>query len=266
MKYSLPFYTTNPHLNTVDEIMIKYDADSEPSLIDFLDEHKNQRVILRISKNNKMKSDNYHFLQSIVQNYPKGNVIIRFDELNSIGKEYALPHFFNYYCTDKEQARVLDKQGVTDIYITGNLCYQLVDLREEIKCNIRVFPNIAQSSIETSNSYTKFFIRPEDIKIYEKYIDYIEFYTDDVKRAAGLYNIYCIQGKYEGALEEVIDGLPAFIAHNECIDPLFALERLRCRKACAYWSNCKLCEHWFNLAQTLYNKKYTIKLSDKGSD
>ena len=54
MKYSLPFYVGNKYLDMVDEIMIKYDADNESSLIDFLDEHPNQRIVLRIAKENKI--------------------------------------------------------------------------------------------------------------------------------------------------------------------------------------------------------------------
>lgn len=262
MKYSLPFYVGNKYLDMADEIMIKYDADSESSLMGFLDEHPNQRVVLRIAKKNKMTDSNYQFLQAIVKQYAEGAVVIRFEELVDSGIKFTLPHFFLYYCNDIEQALTLQNMGVTDIYVTGNLCYQLKNLKEKIKCNIRVYPNWAQSSIEQSNPYTKFFIRPEDVKMFEPYIDYFEFYTDDVRAAADLYKVYCVKGHFEGDLSKIITGFPPAQIYNECIDPLLAADRLKCNKTCVYWgSSCKICEKWFHLAQTLYNKKYTIKLT-----
>lgn len=267
MKYSLPFYVGNKYLDMVDEIMIKYDADNESSLIDFLDEHPNQRIVLRIAKENKMTNKNYQFLQAIVKQYAERAVVIRFEELVDIGKRFSLPHFFLYYCNDIEQVLTLQNMGVTDVYITGNLCYQLKDIKDRIKCNIRVYPNVAQSSIEQSDAYTKFFIRPEDVKTFEPYIDYFEFYTDDVRRAADLYKIYCVQGHFEGDLSHIISGFPPFEVYNECIDPLFAIEKLNCHKACVYWGkDCKICEKWLHLAQTLYNKKYTIKINKQSGD
>ena len=59
MKYSLPFYVGNKYLDMADEIMIRYDADSESSLMNFLDEHPNQRVVLRIAKNNVFPSSTF---------------------------------------------------------------------------------------------------------------------------------------------------------------------------------------------------------------
>ena len=263
MKYSLPFYVGNPYLQKADEISIKYDVSSEVSLIDFLDEHIGQRIVLRIAKNNHLTDKNYQFLQAVVKQYAEGTVVLCFEELTSIGTNFRLPHFFKYYCTDIEQALALAEKGVTDIYVTDNLCYWLKEVRDKVKCNIRVFPNWAQSSIDLSNPYTKFFIRPEDVNLFEPYIDYLEFYTTNVKLAADLYEIYCIKKSYTGWLEILITGLPHIQVHNECIDPLLATERLNCHKSCTYWSNCKLCEKWFSLAQTLYNAKYVIKLKEQ---
>lgn len=263
MKYSLPFYVGNPYLQKVDEITIKYDASSEASLMDFLDEHMGQRIVLKIAKNNHLTDKNYQFLQAVVKQYAEGSLVLRFNELTNVGTKFRLPHFFGYSCTDLEQALALDKKGVTDIYVTDNLCYRLKDLKDKVKCNIRVYPNVAQSSIEYSDPYTKFFIRPEDVKIFEPYIDYLEFQVDDIKRTASLYNIYCVQGTFEGDLAEIITGFPRFQVHNECIDPFLAAERLNCRKSCVYWNDCNLCEKWFQLAQTLYNKKFVISLTSR---
>lgn len=266
MKYSLPFYTTNPYLKQVDEISIRYDEFCEPSLMDFLDEHIGQRVVLRIARDNKMTAKNYQFLQAIVKQYAEGAVVLRFESLDDSGVKYGLPHFFYYYCNDIEQAIELEKQGVTDVYITGNLCYWLPELRRRLHCNIRVYPNIAQSSIDCSDPYTKFFIRPEDVKLFEPYIDYFEFYTEDCTRAADLYRIYHINKYYEGRLEMLITGFPQFLIHNECLDQGLAAEKLYCHKNCIYGSNCQTCKKWFNLAQSLYNNKYTISLQKDKSE
>lgn len=262
MKFSIPFYSGNKFLNEVDEITIKYDAEKESALIEFLDEHPNQRVVLRIAKENKMKAENYQYLAQIARLRGEGTFAVRFEQMTDLGRQYGLPHFFLYYCDTAEQASVLAEMGVSDIYVTANLCYQLSSLAEHIKCNIRLFPNIAQSSIEQSDPYTKFFIRPEDLEIYEPYIDYIEFYTEDVKRAAVLYEIYAKRKEYVGWLEEIITGFPHKEVRNEYVTPAIAKERLECNKNCANrWSNCRLCKKYFELAQTAYNNNFIIKLT-----
>lgn len=262
MNYSLPFYVGNPYLDTVDELSIKYDAENEQSLTNFLDKHTHQRIVLKIAKENKLTEKNYLFLGQIVKMYAAGSVVCRFDSLNLSAAQQALPHFFNYYCYDIEQVQTFNTLGVTDIYITGNLCFQLPQIKKQFNnCNIRVFPNVAQSSMLETDNRKKFFIRPEDVSLFEGYVDYLEFYTPDVRQAAALYKIYKVQKRYSSWLSDIVTNAPKNI-HNDCLTSVLAEERVHCNKACVYYGRkCAICESCFNLAETLYTKQHTIVLN-----
>lgn len=261
MKYSLPFYVGNPYIDTAEEISIKYDAKDERSLTSFLDKHINQRVVIKISKNNKLTEKNYSALQQIIKMYPQETVVCCFESLNLSDVQSQLPHFFDYYCYDIEQIQTLLSLGATDIYVTGNLCFHLPQIKEKFKCNIRVFPNITQSSILESDDEKKFFIRPEDIILFEPYIDYLEFYTSDLKKTALLYKIYKIQKEYSGLLSEIITDAPKNI-YNEYLSPALANERIYCKKSCIYYGReCNICHNCFHMADALYTKQHTIVLN-----
>ena len=49
--------------------------------------------------------------------------------------------------------------------------------KEEKGIHIRTFCNICQKSWQETNPLQTFFIRPEDISLYEGYIDTIEFFN-----------------------------------------------------------------------------------------
>lgn len=90
---------------------------------------------------------------------------------------------------------------MSDIYITNDLAFDLNTLSKEVhkinnKCQIRVYCNIAQSALvlQEQNSLKSFFIRPEDVDLYEKYIDVLEFYGVDEKLET-YYKIYVIDKK-----------------------------------------------------------------------
>lgn len=263
MKYSLPFYAGNPYLNKADEISIRYTAADEAALSEFLDQHTHQRVVLRIPQSSGLTDKNYYYLQELFKLYAAGSVICCFDTLTLSSAQAALPHFFAYDCKDIEEIVALAAQGVTDIYVGSNLGYQLDIIRKMVQCNIRFRPNLIQNAFAFSDIETQFFIRPEDIQLYEPYIDYIEFYYINIKDTATAYKAYCINHRYDGWLSNIIFNAPAKI-HNSCVTSVMAAERLKCHKSCVYaQSTCKICAHCYELAQTLYAKLHTIRLNEK---
>lgn len=264
MKYSLPFYMDNPYLNKTDEISIKYEAADEPELAAFIDEHPNQRIVLKIAKNHDLTDENFHYLAELFKLYAAGAVVCRFESLTISSAAAALPHFFNFTCRDLEEVMTIAAQGVTDIYIGGNLGYQVKQIRDITSCNIRLYPNLAQSAIDASDPQTKFYIRPEDVEKYEEYIDYLEFYCpSDIRETAQLYKIYAIDHLYNGWLSGIIKGAPKQI-HNACVPNVLIDARLKCNKACVYWqTKCKICEKGYELAQTLYAKLHTLTRAKK---
>ena len=68
------------------------------------------------------------------------------------------------------------------MYICEELGFSLDKISDILHSNnikVRVIPNICQSSFSETNSLLTFFIRPEDIKYYIKYVDVFELLTDE---------------------------------------------------------------------------------------
>jgi hypothetical protein len=68
--------------------------------------------------------------------------------------------------------------------------------------SLRAFCNVCQSSWDYTPSIKTFFIRPEDLSLYEGIIDTFEFYTDekDATKINALYEIYTKDKVWNGKL------------------------------------------------------------------
>jgi hypothetical protein len=129
---------------------------------------------------------------------------------------------------------------------------------------IRVFPNVAQSIYKNSLDKLKFWIRPEDIPIYEPYVDVCEFYGEENKQEI-YYNIYAEDKKWSGSLGEIIIGLSDEI-NSMTLAPRFAEARIKCERKCMKGSPCHICEHMIELSQTLEKANLRITLDNNKED
>ena len=151
--------------------------------------------------------------------------------------------------------------GATDVYIVENLCFELDKISELVhsyNAAIRVYPNIAQSKWDDTPALKKFFIRPEDIDEYEKYIDTIEFYNVD-KQIDIYYNIYKIKKQWFGKLNEIILDFNSEI-DNKYIIPRFAEMRIKCGKNCFKGGHCRRCEVIEELSSSLEQSELVVKI------
>lgn len=99
--------------------------------------------------------------------------------------------------------------------------------------SLRSFCNICESSWDETPSLKTFFIRPEDIDLYNNYIDTFEFYADptDATKINTLYEIYTKDKSWFGKLNEIILGYEGD-EDNRFIIPRFGEQRLNCDKSC----------------------------------
>lgn len=179
------------------------------------------------------------------------------DKLNFL---YAEP-ITNWY-----GVKILSKMGISEILIKDYLCFDLEKLKtycDKRNIKIRCIANyIEEDRFNTIPPYEKFFIRPEDVSVYEDYIDTIEFYKDDyyelLEKQNVLYKIYN-SGKWEGKLSDIIDGYTEDVS-NITIAPSFVKFRIDCERRCDL-GLCDSCEHHMALAKAL--EKSGIKVTTK---
>lgn len=126
----------------------------------------------------------------------------------------------------------------------------------EIGIKLRIVPNIAYYAfIPREDGVCGSWIRPEDLYLYEPYIETIEFEDCDIKKEQALYRIYCEQKAWPGDLGMIITNLN-HTGVNRMIPEELTLRRMNCGQRCQSGSNCQLCYKFLKLANPELLAKY----------
>ena len=269
MKFCVPFFTNFSHLDTIDEIVIKYKP-KDTSLLEFLSDRRSQRIVIDINPNEETLKNfeeniesRIKFFSALRKQNPEINFVLRIPVNKKIYtslKDAEIPFFFDTFVKDWDTLHGLLKLYPTDMYITENLGFELDKVAKILhnhNIKVRVFPNVAQSAWRKTPALKKFFIRPEDVEVYEKYVDVMELWGE-LNRINTYYKIYAIDRKWFGELSECIIGFDDEEFDSRHILPLFAEKRIQCGKKCFKGSKCQICNHIQDLSKTLKSKNLII--------
>ena len=251
MKYAVRYYKDSSALKKADEIILRYDDRHEPEdLLEHLDNYKSiPRIILDISDykdEDILLLDNLDTWVAAKEYY--NNIAIRLDYSQRDIVPYLHKENIDYFFSNRVDTIDIINNfiylGVSDIYICNELGFSLgkiADYIHECGVNIRVYPNVAQTSADKNfgAGIKTFFIRPDDTVFYEPYVDIFEFFGDTSKHAV-LYDIYKSE-EWLGDLNEIITDLNMSLT-NVSILPDFAETRLNCDKKCGYNGRCVMCD------------------------
>ena len=245
MAFCARWDSRSKYLNEIDELIIPFHGKVD-NLAEFLKEHKQQRIIVDIRDEWK------NFYGTIlVPIYKKHhNLCLRFQNqeqmLSSLIQNTGIPYFINEICVEWEKLNEIIDCGVTDVYISEQLCFELANvskLAAATGVRVRVYPNIAQSARESTNSLKKFFVRPEDVDVYNRrYISTFEFYYPpdiDINWDV-LYRAYAVNKKWRGPLKEIILGLDDEL-DSTYVSPRWAELRMNCQRKCLKGGKCSAC-------------------------
>lgn len=193
MKYCITYNKNNKNaIEQVEELLIQYNEKKD--FLECLLQYPQKRIIIAFDAINLTEE----ILKTIIK-IKKENKEIQMalrvqkniePELISIMQENKIDFFLNYYAYNLDIFWGLVKMGVSDIYITEDLGFNLITIKSLIKEKniiIRAFPNIAQSAWKDTEDYKKFFIRPDDIDFYSQYIDVLEIITTNENVLLNIY-------------------------------------------------------------------------------
>lgn len=271
MKYCIDYNKKSKILDKVDEINIVYNL-KDTTLLEFLLTNKEKRVNICIEDLDIEKQlTAIEKIKDIKNSNENLQLFIRLqninDDLIKKIKEYNLPFYINLRVNNWDTFRGLIDLGVSDIYITEDLCFNLLSVSSIAHSNgvqLRTFPNVAQSQWNSMESLKKFFIRPEDIDTYSMYIDVVEFFGD-IDKTEVLYKIYAIDKKWMGRLDEIIIGFDGDL-DSRFILPKFASYRTNCRKKCLKGGSCHICEAIEELSKTLADKGFMFTIKKESAE
>ena len=263
MKYCLNYNKDTEHAKCIqeaDEWTIVYNS-KDTTLLEFLEIHKDKRINIYI-KNEEISFD---FLKELCDKYP--NVYIKLNADYYLENKPNFRFFYDIQINDWDILTGVLKSGATDVYIVENLCFEIdkvAEIAAQYNAQVRVYPNIAQSKWNNTAALKKFFIRPEDIDEYEKYVDVIEFYNVD-KQIDIYYDIYKQKKKWFGKLNEIILDFDSDI-DNRYIIPRFAEMRIKCGKNCLKGGSCRRCEIIEQLSNTLEESQLVVSIDKNKED
>lgn len=272
MKYSLRYYRESKSKEKYDEIIILYENQNIKDLDDFLKKYATQRIVVKTSFENLIAKELWIEINALIKEHQ--NLAICFDisyprvlteeETNALAQINA-PYFLSAAATDWDYLHYLINLQVSDVYIAENLGFDLkavADFVHGANAQVRVYPNIAQSSLPSTPALQKFFIRPEDVEFYEPYIDIFEFYGE-ISRQDVLLLIYKDIKHWFGNINDIILDLK-YDMDSRSLLPLFGKMRVSCRRDCMRGKRaCKLCYAMDDLSKTLIDKGYIFTKKKK---
>ena len=236
-------------------------------LINFIEQEGSHRINLLILNLEQIESI-LEILKILNNKYPDNKIVAAFPsyskDLESKLVQNQIPHYYLERITDWDKFNGFLSLEVTDIIVAENLAFSIEILSKKAKDfnkSLRLFPNVCQSSWEDTLSLKTFFIRPEDLYLYEDLIDTVEFFGVDYasNKSNVYYEAYCLNQKWFGKLNEIIIDYKGQ-EDNRFISPPFGSKRLSCGKKCAINNLCHFCDKIASLGETLKEKKLIIRM------
>lgn len=252
-KFAVVYNKSFRHLDEIDEIIYPFINDAIWMIDMAYFAKPEQRIIVDLSDwlESRVKEDSGILSIIKMMKEKHSNIAVRcnmyWDKelLNSFKEKF--PIFFVNFANTYEAFCHMAKMGVSDIYVTEGLAFELQNLqkiRKEQGIKIRVFPDVAQSQFKDVPDTAKFWIRPEDIDLYSEYVDVFEIFHD-YARSSVVYEIYK-QQQWVGGLYNLIEGITDNI-DNTTIAPHFGKSRLNCQQRCLI-GKCNICPNIMDLA------------------
>ena len=245
------------YLEYADELKIYYDSE-DSTLPAFLDKYKDKTIIINIPIKEKM---DLNFFKSLYEQHPNFKLCltsfaINFEEIQEIG----IPYFFTHVATTIDEVYGLINYKVSDIYVgedMGFILDKVAPIIHKHNIKVRIYPNICQSSWETTPAIKTFFVRPDDIDLYSKYVDVFDLISDADRQV--ILKIYH-EKKWLGNLSEII---PSFTddVNNMYLLNTFGKYRVSCGKKCLLnpEGGCQMCDVAVDLSKTLTTKIEKVK-------
>lgn len=265
--------TNSKWAQTVSELKVRYT--NALAILNLLKAHPDQRIIIYFLDSKILQDMEQKAIIALKAEHNLSNFALCLDEahifskyagdskqdwlkLLKMFKEESIPFFFSGFVRDFVTLHYYIDAGVSDVMVTEDICFKLDKVSKICKekgVKVRVLPNVCQGPLPHGSIYD-FFIRPEDIAIYEPYVDVCEFSFRDEQQDT-YYKIYAKDKKWFGNLQEIILGLDE-VLDSRFIIKQFAEARVRCGKKCFEGNGCRICERCLSLANTLQEHNIII--------
>lgn len=237
------------NLPEIDQFNIDY-RNKEIKLLSFLNQYaQSQRVNIRLPEG--VTENDIELLEAAVDKGFNIAIILPGTKYAKRLKDKNIKFYFEESCYTWDDLQRQINLGVSDVFISGQLGFEIKQVSEMIgDIQIRCYANICQPNVFGEDGFKSFYIRPEDVDFYSKYVDIIEFFNS-VRNQQVLYDIYFKTKEWNGKLREIIKGMTSDINNYYILGSEFARRRSECGKKCLKGNRCQLCDRLTELANTI---------------
>lgn len=187
----------------------------------------------------------------------RNNLVVALPTLANVNecKERNLKFYHNYPVTTFYDLHALKNLGAEYALIDSPLVQDIMRAAD-VGIKLRVVPNVAYYAyIPREDGVCGSWIRPEDLYLYEPFINVIEFEDCDIKKEQALYRIYMEQKAWSGDLKMIITNLN-YPGVNRMIPHDLAAKKMTCGQRCLTGSHCRLCYRYLELANPELLRQY----------
>lgn len=274
MNFAVPFMRKFEFFEDPVELNIKYKPEID-KLVNFIEQYGEKHRINLLYSNFDVPND-IKILQALQEKFPTYKIVAALPyyslELEQAINTAGIPHYYITFVTNWQLLQGFLTLNVTDIFLAENLMFDIIKVKEMLlqkKKNValRSYCNICEGAWSQTPSIKKFFIRPEDLPLYENLIDTFEFFLPDallsVTRLNTLYTIYTCDKYWFGKFNEIITGYEGD-EDSRFIISTFGEQRLKCRQKCM--SNleptCHICDRIIELGKALKDKNIMVQIDN----
>ena len=173
-------------------------------------------------------------------------------------KSNNIRFYFKHYITSYYELRAVIALGAEYIIPGAPLFFEL-DKLKSFKTKLRAIPNLAYfDGYIRKNGVVGTWIRPEDLALYENYIDTVEFYAETKQKEELLLDIYYNKEEWLGTMDNLIHNFN-YKGFNNMFEQEVAKRRLNCSQRCQRNNSCHSCFWALELADPEKIKSYLKK-------
>lgn len=218
-------------------------------LYDLIELYPNKKFVIRIPRGEEIIWDELMVFNT------KCNLTLAIEDLHIAKqcKHDRFKFFWAYPITSYYELQGVLKLGVSEVLLGAPLYFDLT-LKDLKDVKVRLIANLCYDDyIPRENGIYGTYVRPDDVKAYEPYVDTLEFRTDGLTQEATLLEIYK-RGEWKGNLNLVLTNLNCDV-DNRAIPDEFADARIQCRQSCMRTGGCHFCETAIKFSKTLSKNK-----------
>lgn len=240
MKYCVSSRQHRETLLKADEIAVRFnDIDK---IFDFIEDEEINKKTIIYTIGYENESIDWNTLQ--MYNEKLENFILKIYDLSLIPfiKEHGFKFYWGYPISTFYELKSIITMEPSYILLGMPLCFQLDAVTNMTSIPIRLVANDANSdAVPRSDGVCGFWIRPEDVPVYEPYVSTLEFYSINLRQEAGYYKIYAEDRNWPGNLNLLFQNFNVNVDNRGIPENLGSL-RLNCGQRCAQ-GKCHLCEN-----------------------